>query len=354
MRRSLIGSTGPRGDMRPSRSSARRVGGRWLTCLVVLAGLAAPTALSAQTAKAEAGGGEATATQGSATSAMPLAHYIPKDHLLFYLEFAGLDAHAASWNKTAAYRLLTETPLGVMLEEVTTQLLDKGFGSASESRFTGADVVNLVKYVARHGFVVAINTKPTEDTDSIDSVNMTLVVKGGSAKEIRPISSRILGMMMGGKPRIDRKEGRQLVVVPHQETAGADKSKASDWTWWDENGDLVIATPHRTAPDAIIAALDGKTPSATDHPIVQELSKVDGGFDPVSRVFLDVAETPQLKMKNSTTEFFDKVRDAGIQRFDYRWGFDDDAIMSVSRLVAPSRASPSWRSSTSRDSTASR
>jgi len=35
--------------------------------------------------------------------------------LIFYVDFDGLDAHAEAWQKTAAYRMLNQTPLGVML-----------------------------------------------------------------------------------------------------------------------------------------------------------------------------------------------------------------------------------------------
>ena len=54
-----------------------------------------------------------------------LARYVPKDNLIFYIEFDGLDAHAEAWQKTAAYKMLNNTPLGVMLEEVAAQLLEK-------------------------------------------------------------------------------------------------------------------------------------------------------------------------------------------------------------------------------------
>jgi hypothetical protein len=341
VRRSLNGSTGPRGDVRPSRTSACRIGGRWLTWLVVAAGLVAPAGLSAQTAKDQGGGDAATKPVGQ-TSATPLARYVLKDHLQFYCEFSGLDAHAATWNKTAAYRMLTETPLGVMLEEVAAQLLDKGLSYVPDPKITGAEIITLVKYLARHGFVMAVNLKPAEKAEEVFIYNGVMVIKGGSAKEIRPLTSRLLGLMMAGsKPRIERKEGRQLVVVPHQPAPGAAPGpKTGEWTWWDENGDLVLSSPHKTAPDDIIAALDGKKPSAADHPIVQELSKGEGSFDPVGLAFVNFAEGIQTQSKTGIGTAFENVTKLGIQRFDYRWGFDDDALMSVARLVAPRPRKP--------------
>src|SRR4051794_10767298 len=51
----------------------------------------------------------------------PLARYVPKDDLLLYAEFAGLDAHAAAWKQTALCKLLNETTTGSMLAEVVSQ-----------------------------------------------------------------------------------------------------------------------------------------------------------------------------------------------------------------------------------------
>ncbi len=54
-----------------------------------------------------------------------MPRFVPRDNLILYVDFDGLDAHAEAWQKTAAYKMLNQTPLGVMLEEVAAQLLDK-------------------------------------------------------------------------------------------------------------------------------------------------------------------------------------------------------------------------------------
>ncbi len=40
------------------------------------------------------------------------------------------------------------------------------------------------------------------------------------------------------------------------------------------------------------------------------------------------------------TEVINKISEAGIQRIDYRWGFDDDALMSITRIIAPKPRKP--------------
>jgi hypothetical protein len=110
---------------------------RWagsLLSLAFLAGLFVPYDVRAQTAAAKSSAG-AAAVPADAT---PLGRYVAKDNLIVYIEFAGLDAHAASWQKTAAYKMLNDTPLGGMLEEVSTQLLDKALGFFPNRRLSGA------------------------------------------------------------------------------------------------------------------------------------------------------------------------------------------------------------------------
>ena len=54
----------------------------------------------------------------------PLSRFFPRQDLVVYAEFDGLDAHRDGWRKTAAYRMLNETTTGAMLEQTLTRLLD--------------------------------------------------------------------------------------------------------------------------------------------------------------------------------------------------------------------------------------
>ena len=157
--------------MSTSRISARPFGRRWLPWLAVLVGMAVPSGLSAQTATVQGGGG---ATQTSASEPTPLARYIPRENLLFYFEFAGLDAHSSTWNKTAAYRLLNDLPLGVMLEEVAGQLLDKALSFSPNRRLTGPEAVTLIKHVAKSGGAAAVHVKSKDATAPTFALTMVL------------------------------------------------------------------------------------------------------------------------------------------------------------------------------------
>ena len=104
------------------------------------------------------------------------------------------------------------------------------------------------------------------------------------------------------KPRIERKDGRVLVVVPRGSAANA------GWVWWPEGDDLVVGFIQPSDSDAIIAALDGKTPSAADHAILKDLARPEGSFVPLMTAILDPAAAP-AEPKSKLTEF---VRSAQI------------------------------------------
>ena len=65
----------------------------------------------------------------------PLARYVPLQRFVAYLEFDGLDAHADAWHTSAAYKLLNDTKLGALLEDLALQGIEvyPGDGPAEES-----------------------------------------------------------------------------------------------------------------------------------------------------------------------------------------------------------------------------
>jgi hypothetical protein len=266
-------------------------------------------------------------TAGSSTP-LPLARYVPRDHLFFYVEFAGLDAHADAWKKTAAYKMLNTTPLGEMLEDVAGQLLEKPLGNVPGRKVSGAELVAFCKSAARNGWVLAVSGGQKGGNPFVG----TLVLRGAASKENKPLTSRVLGTIMGAeaKPRVERKAGRVLVAVPRG--AGPE----GGWVWWPEKNDLAIGFMQPSDADAILAVIDGKAPSAAEHAVLAQLAKPEGTFQPLMTALIDPAAVPS-EPKSKMNEFFDQLqKSTGMTRLDYRWGFDDDALQSVTRLIAPS------------------
>jgi hypothetical protein len=301
--------------------------------------MAPPASAWAQATNAPAGGGSLGSSPAAPGAATPLARYFPRENLIFYFEFSGVDSHAEAWNKTAAYKMLTETPLGEMLEEVVAQLLDKAFSYAPGRRFNGREVVTLLEYGLHHGIAFGVNARPTSSDKPMDFLAFTMVVRDGSSKEIRALTSRLMGLSMSNrKGRLEKREGRTVVVLPVVNSTAAKEVKYEGDAWWAEKDDLVVCSPYPSAVDKVFGALDGKIPSAVDHPIVQELSRKDGTFEPASIAFLDAEGCPK---GGKLGEPFQKMIDvAGIQRIGSRWGFDDDALMQEIRIAAPRPRKP--------------
>lgn len=325
MRFNHIGSPGSRARQ-PSLflEQRRRSPTPWLrTGLFALLGtLGTAAGLQAQAQPASATAAAAPATSAEAA---PLARYVPRDDLILYVEFDGLDAHADAWKQTAAYKMLTNTPLGVMLEEVAAQLLERPLAGMPNRKLTGAEMVTLIKAASRKGWVLSIRT----GKDAKAPVLGTLVLRGLAAKDQRALSGRLMGMLMGAnKPRIERRGERPLIMLSNEagQPAGV---------WWTEKDDLVMGLTGLPDADAVIAALDGKTPSVANHAVLNQLNKAEGGFVPVMTALLDPAAIP-AQAGAGLTGFVGKLKAAGLNRIDFRWGFDDDALQSETRLVAPS------------------
>jgi hypothetical protein len=256
------------------------------------------------------------AAKAAGSQAASLARYVPSQNLMFYLEFDGVDAHATAWRASAAYKLLNDTKLGPLVEDLASQGIELAQQSvAAAKRIKGVEVVGLLKYIARRGFVVAVAGKNPDDALAV------LVLRGGDRPEIRRLLTR---MSLPGEandrdrqaaPARFRKGGRTLTFL--------DKSRS----WWVEKGDLIVATNIKL--DDLLAVVDGKQPNAVNHPLRTELPKAESGFEPVATGFLDIAALPPMPPAAI------KLGLDGIKRVDLRWGFQDDALMGVYRVVAP-------------------
>ncbi len=304
----------------------RLIPGRLAGALFFLAMLACALALAPPRAQAQAVQRKPAAPAPPDTS--PLARYVPKENLVAYCEFSGLDAHEAAWKNTASYKMLNDTTLGEMLGALSEQLLEKLVSIDPNLRLNGAEIVSLVKHSARSGWVLALNSDPKAP----NGYRGTFVLRGGASRENRAVASRLMGWVMGAaKRKSEPKEGRNPIVVRSADPQA--QSPESGWVWWAEKNDLVVAFMNTGSADAIMATLDGKKPSAVEHERVKELAKVDGTFEPVCFGFVDPAGASgsasplQSVLTSLKTE-------AGAERLELSWGFQGDALLSVVRLVA--------------------
>jgi hypothetical protein len=260
---------------------------------------------------------QATRTRGSGDAAAnTLAPYIPREDLVFYLEFDGLDARPAAWHGSAAYKLLNDTKLGSLIQDLAEQVIDLSQQSVpGENRVKAGDIVEELKRLARDGFVVAVSgTVPNNS-------RLVAVIRKGDRPEIKRLLS---AAATRGRRQAD---GANAEPPALQKAGRTIHSLGPDGIWWTENGDLVLTGSDKA--DEIIGVLEGKRPSALDHSIRAALAKPGRDFQSAARGFLDISALGPLPP--AATQFgLD-----GLKRIELEWGFQDDALYSVLRVVGP-------------------
>ena len=175
-----------------------------------------------------------------------LARYVPRQDLALYLEFQGLDLHAADWHRTAAYRLLSETRAGTLFEDLAIQAIEVYDETApTASRVKGVDAVETVKRVARQGFVFAIFGNPRTRW------NYVIVLRNGDRPEVKT-TLRLLATRWAG-------EAEEKSAATAFEKGGRKLERLrSGQVYWAEKSDLVITDAAET--DEILDVLDGRRP----------------------------------------------------------------------------------------------
>jgi prepilin-type processing-associated H-X9-DG protein len=237
---------------------------------------------------------------GAPAKAAPLARYVPREGLATYLEFDGLDAHAGAWKGSAACKLLNETNLGALIEDILRQLI-----VMSQAPVQPADLIGGFKMLARQGMAVGLWGEDPSD------LHFVTVLRGGGRPELR----RLIEMATQAGGQVDAPV----------EKAGRTIHQLNETSWWFEKDDFVVTDQ----PDTIIAVLGGKEPGAIDHPIRTALLKPEAGFDPVALGFIDFARLPGLSPASIQLGL------DGVKRLEFVLGFEGEATRTVVRAVAP-------------------
>jgi prepilin-type processing-associated H-X9-DG protein len=259
----------------------------------------------------------ASATSSHAQSA--IARAIPGEDLAFCAEFQGLEEHAAAWRNLALYRVLNRTTTGAMLESLVTQLCDKIRAESEGRTLKGEDAIRLAKHVARYGFGFAIIGKASAS----ESQRWLLVIRGGAQADVNAPLEQFVRYCIApeGAPTqvVTRQDGRKAVIIRSDEERS--------WAFWSEKEDFIVASaPSDDGYELFFETLDGKRPNAVTHPSRGELSKADGDFVPVAWAFADPALIAHAPAELDL---------AAVKRIDCRWGFQENALVSITRVIAP-------------------
>ncbi len=236
-----------------------------------------------------------------------LARYVPRQDLIFLLEFDGLDAQPDAWHATAAYKLLTETKMGSMLEDLARQGIEMALASAQPAPpIKSAEIVALAEHGMRQGGVVALWGTRGQSPKAV------MVARGCD----RPEAHRLIEVVSAA----NRKErGEAAAPAPIEKAGRTLHPVGRELFWWIEKGDLVFSD----APDVVLAVLDGQSPNAVDHPLRVSLAKGGDRFQPVAVGFADLTAVPPMPPEAV------RLGLDGLKRFEFQAGFQDDALRSV-------------------------
>ncbi|WZO99156.1 hypothetical protein EP7_000754 [Isosphaeraceae bacterium EP7] len=256
----------------------------------------------------------------------PLGRYAPAEGVALYFEFGGLLSKREAWTATAAYKVFAETGFGPALEGELTQILRQMPANAKfRQKLEAAELITLARHIADHGVLFAV-VPPKAGGDGLDGLNI-LVLRNAARKDIRPQFARLMGSIQGDR-------GAKLTVAPGNRsvvmiTAKADQP-GGDAIWWVEKDDLIVihGDARSKGLDAAlkrcVAIVDGTTPNATTNPAIVDLLTPVDGFQPIGILTADVSAIPPMPGGGRVGDY--------VQGIDARWGFQDEALLSVTRL----------------------
>jgi prepilin-type processing-associated H-X9-DG protein len=247
-------------------------------------------------------------------AAEPLARYVPADGLIVLLEHNGLDARPDAWKGTAAYKMLNETPLGTMLEDIVVQLADRVIQGGPPLGVTGKEAVSLLDHLATKGFAVGVSG--TFDGPPKASV---LVIRDAARNEVfKRIVAQLPPLNEPAAKKVDAPGERKVLMIP-----------GNPIRWWYEKDDAVFSFAPPDGPDPVIETLDGKTPSALKHPARAALAESKQGNVPVGLLFVDLAGLPPLPPQAA------QLGIDGVKRIDATWGIEGKGLVGTLAVQAP-------------------
>ena len=258
------------------------------------------------------------------------ARFVRAADLVALIEFDGLDAHADAWRKSAAFKILNETPTGAMLEELFKQSSAQFPGGAT----TPAEKLALIKHVFKAGLVIGVNVG-AKRADGQEAGGIVLVArKAYSNKEVMPIFARFLQSLSapGTKPQAVVKGGHKMYPIQAAPPVAGRPAPPIASFWWVEETkkeDLIFVSGPPDCAEYVIETLDGKKPSALTHPLRNELRQPRAGFEPVGVAFVDQEVIKRLDPAASMVRFFAEL---GGGKLDLTTGFAGEAIETTTRL----------------------
>ena len=231
------------------------------------------------------------------------------------MEHDGVAGHAQAWKATAAYKMLNETSLGAMIEDIAVQLADRGLQTAPEAPLSGKELVALLSYLIEKGFVFGFIRDPARPGPG----RAVVVIRDASENEVfKRVLARIPPLNPPATDQVDGPGGRKIW-----------SGQGNPFRWWYEKKDFVLCFSANPDANPALDALEGKVPSALKNASYASLAKLEGGNVPRRKV---LRRSGGLAAASSTGW---RAGLDGVRRIEGCWGIQDKGCVITLGVNAP-------------------
>jgi prepilin-type processing-associated H-X9-DG protein len=244
-----------------------------------------------------------------------LARYIPAEGLSALIEHEGLSSHGDAWKATAAYKMLNETSLGAMLEDLAVQVANRAIQASPGAPLSGKELIALLRHLIEEGFALGLTADPQQPGHGFRVV----VIRDAADNDVfRRILQRIPPLNPPATQQVDGPGGRKIWSAP-----------GTPIRWWFEKKDFVLCFSAEPGTNPAVDALEGKIPSALKNATYSSLGKLEAGSVPIGRFFVDLSALPPLPPRAAELGL------DGVRRIEGRWGIRDKGCVVTLGVEAP-------------------
>ena len=126
------------------------------------------------------------------------ARLIPAEKIAGYVEYQGVEDHAAAWRETTAFDILNKTPVGALIDDLSAQtiehLIKKSIGKNETPSAVAKQLVAFRSFVARRGFAFA-----WRDDDDNDPGFKFLVLRDAARADVRESCERTFRLIAAAR-----------------------------------------------------------------------------------------------------------------------------------------------------------
>jgi prepilin-type processing-associated H-X9-DG protein len=257
----------------------------------------------------------------------PPALFVPAAPLAVYFEFDGIRAHQATWEKTAAYRVWNDTKTGAMISGIAKQMMASA-GDGSGDGPTADETARMLRHVMNRGAAVAVIV-PAGPENAANDVAGGAGGKPSGAIIVRDARGKDGEVFTRLLDRVARLNGLDRPDGPHKPGQTTPVTANARYFFQGEDLVLMFGATHEASVATLssLARREDRPDDAPKPPFA--LMKSPTGVDVISHGYVDFTRVGPLP-----PEAKDLGLD-GVKRIEMCWGFENEAIVSYARLVAP-------------------